>query len=117
VRDFRAYGALLAGWELRCGGFSELEVGEDDFVYADPPYDVEFTQYSAGGFSWDDQVRLAEWLAGLRNPVVVSNQATPRILALYGGLGFEIEILSAPRMISSSGDRTPAKEMLASRGI
>jgi len=29
----------------------------EEFVYADPPYDVEFTTYSAGGFSWADQVR------------------------------------------------------------
>ncbi len=113
VRDFTPYTPILAEWELRCGGFSDLEIEQDDFVYADPPYDVEFTQYSAGGFSWDDQVRLAEWLARLPNPVVASNQATPRILSLYGDLGFEMQILNAPRTISCNGDRTPAKEMLA----
>ena len=55
---------------------------------ADPPYDVEFTTYSAGGFGWDDQVRTAELLAGHRGPVLLSNQATRRIVNLYRRLGF-----------------------------
>jgi len=42
----------------------------DDFVYADPPYDVEFTQYAKDDFKWEDQVRLAEWLAKHSGPVV-----------------------------------------------
>ena len=117
TRDFTPYAPVLASWELRCGGFMDMAPGPGDLVYADPPYDVEFTEYSAGGFAWADQVRLAHWLAGLSGPVVASNQATSRILALYGDLGFEIAILDAPRMISSSGDRTPAKEMLATRGV
>lgn len=115
VRDFTGYKPLLAGWELTCGSFEAIEVEPGDFVYADPPYDVPFTQYSAGGFGWDDQVRLARWLAGLRCGVVASNQATPRILELYGRLGFSIRLLDAPRMISRTGDRTRAREMLASR--
>ena len=40
-----------------------LRIKLEDFIYADPPYDVEFTTYSAGGFGWDDQVRTAEQLA------------------------------------------------------
>jgi DNA adenine methylase len=115
--DFTPYVAGLANWELRTGDVSAINIEADDFVYADPPYDVEFTTYSAGGFSWNDQVRLAHWLAGLQNPIVASNQATKRILDLYGSLGFDIAILDGPRMISCNGDRTPAKEMLATRGI
>ena len=41
----------------------------DDLVYADPPYDVEFRQYSKDGFSWEDQVRAAQWLARHPGPV------------------------------------------------
>src|SRR6266851_1541038 len=78
-----------------------------EFNYADPPYDVEFTQYSKEQFGWAQQVRLAEWLAAHRGPVAVSNQATERIVRLYEGLGFEVERVSAPRRISCTGDRTP----------
>jgi DNA adenine methylase len=82
-------------------------------VYADPPYDVEFTTYSAGGFSWDDQKRTARFLAAHPGPVVISNQATPRIIELYEELGFELNYLDAPRRISCTGDRTAAREVLA----
>ena len=42
-----------------------------------------------------------------------SNQATPRIVELYEGLGFELTYLDGPRRISCTGDRTAAREVLA----
>jgi DNA adenine methylase len=117
VRDFRAYRAVFAGWEFTAGDFERLALDPDDFVYADPPYDVEFTQYAKDAFRWDDQVRLAEWLASHSGPVVLSNQATPRIVALYERLGFTMRFLAAPRMISCTGDRTPAREVLALKNV
>lgn len=97
--------------------FDSLELESDDFVYADPPYDVEFTQYSKGGFSWEDQVRTAEWLSKHTGPVILSNQATPRIAKLYRKLKFKLRYLDAPRRISCTGDRSPAKEILALRNL
>jgi DNA adenine methylase len=88
-----------------------------DFIYADPPYDVEFTSYAKEGFTWEEQVRAAEWLGKHRGPVVLSNQATERIVALYTRLGFALRFLDAPRMISCTGDRAPASEVLATRGF
>jgi DNA adenine methylase len=66
-----------------------------------------------GGFSWEDQVRTAEWLAAHPGPVLLSNQATDRIVSLYQSLGFEISYLEAPRRISCTGDRSLALEVLA----
>ena len=117
TRNFLLYKDVFANWEFVSGDFEALTLAPDDFVYADPPYDVEFTQYSSEGFSWEDQVRLAEWLTEHPGPVVLSNQATQRILDLYRKLGFCITILDAPRMISCNGDRTPAKEVLATKGV
>jgi DNA adenine methylase len=111
--DFHAYRELFAGWSFSSQDLETLPVERDDFIYADPPYDVEFTSYSAGGFSWEDQVRAAEWLAKHRGPVVLSNQATQRIVALYKRLGFKLKYLKAPRRISCTGDRTAAQEVLA----
>lgn len=115
--DFSSYERVFAQWDFRCGDFEGVPLWEEDFVYADPPYDVEFTQYSKDGFSWDDQVRLAHWLAKHPGPVIASNQATPRIVRLYRDLGFDIRFVSAPRMISCTGDRTAAKEILATQGV
>jgi DNA adenine methylase len=112
--DFRA---MFENWVFTNRDLSQLEIEANDFIYADPPYDVEFTTYSAGGFGWDDQVRTAEWLAAHPGPVVLSNQATQRIVALYEELGFRINYLAGPRRISCTGDRTAAREVLATKGI
>ena len=117
VRDFSAFPAHFARWEFSEADFEKVPLAKTDFVYADPPYDVEFTSYSKGGFSWDDQVRTAEWLAKHRGPVVLVNQATPDIVELYSTLGYTITRLTAPRRINCTGDRTPAKEVLATRNL
>lgn len=112
--DFKSHQGAMASWTFTCGDFEALtDIQPTDWLYADPPYDVPFTTYSAGGFSWDDQERLAKWLSKQPCTVVTSNQATDRILKLYEALGFHIQLLDAPRRIAASGDRTPAKEMLA----
>jgi DNA adenine methylase len=116
-RDFRPYKPLFANWELENCVFDQLEIRRDDFIYADPPYDVEFTQYSKGGFGWEEQERAAEWLARHRGPVVLANQATPRIVRLYKKLGYKLVKLNAPRRISCTGDRSDAKEVLALRNL
>ena len=113
--DFTEYVSAFADWDFTCVDFEKLSLNPNDFVYADPPYDVQFTSYSKENFDWDDQVRLAEWLARHPGPVVLSNQATDRIRQLYRDLGYTIRTLTAPRMINSTGDRTPAKEILALR--
>ena len=115
--DFSAYRELFAPWQFESGDFERVALEDGDFVYADPPYDVEFTHYAKEDFKWDDQVRLARHLARHRGPVAASNQATKRIVELYRGLGFKLRFFAAPRRISCTGDRTPARELLATRNL
>jgi DNA adenine methylase len=117
TRDFSAYSDAFAEWEFRHGDLEQVPVERNDFIYADPPYDVPFTSYSASPFSWEDQQRTAEWLARHRGPVVLVNQATDRIEKLYRKLGFKVAFLNAPRRISCTGDRKPAREILGTRGL
>jgi DNA adenine methylase len=78
-----------------------------DFVYLDPPYDpvspsANFASYTAGGFTWEDQRRLAHACVVLNRRGVrflLSNSATPRIRDLYSG--FEQRIVKAPRFVNS----------------
>jgi DNA adenine methylase len=117
-RDFAAYSDALNDWDFTCKDFSMVEVKANDFVYVDPPYDVEFRQYSAGGFSWMDQERVAEWAAGLGVPVVISNQATGRIMKLYKDLGFSLRTIDVPRFINCVGSkRGSVKEVLGTKGL
>ena len=115
--DFSDYAVALKRYEFAYGDFESVQLREGDFVYADPPYDVEFTSYAAGGFSWADQQRLAQWLASHRGPIIASNQATTRMVTLYKRLGFKVQEISAPRRISCNGNRDDAIEMLAIRKL
>ncbi len=116
-RWFDDYRAIFKGWKFTAKDFERLAIRDGDFISADPPYDVEFTTFAPGGFTWDDQQRLAAWLADHPGPVVASNQATRRIMKLYRDHGFDVRIISAPRQISCTGDRTAAREMLATRNL
>ncbi len=116
-RSFPGYARALAGWELSDLHFTRLALEPRDFIYADPPYDVPFRAYSADDFGWDEQVRLAHWLAAHPGPVAASNQATARVVELYRDLGFTLRFLDGPRHISCTGDRRPAREVLALRNL
>ena len=116
-KDFLIYKKFFKAWTFSCLDFERLKINQKDFIYADPPYDVEFTKYSSQDFSFEDQKRLAKFLAKHKGPVMISNQATLRIKKLYKKLGFKLQFLQAPRRISCTGDRSPAKEVLAFRNI
>lgn len=116
-RDFTAYVARIRDWTFSSADFEALAITPDDFIYADPPYDVEFTAYAQGGFSWADQIRVAECFARHAGPVVLVNQSTRRIEDLYRSLGYALEYLDAPRRISCTGDRRPAREVVAVRNL
>jgi DNA adenine methylase len=115
--DFREYRDVFAKWEFTRVHFENMALHAHDFVYADPPYDVEFRQYSKGGFGWHEQEATARWLARHPGPVILVNQATERIVDLYRRLNYRLTFLDAPRRISCNGDRTPAPEVLAVRNL
>lgn len=116
IESVHAWTDLMRTWTITCTPFVP-DIPSTAFIYADPPYDVEFTTYSPGGFRWDDQVRLAQQLAQHPGPVIASNQATSRIVTLYRDLGFTIEEITMPRRISCTGDRTPANEVLMTKNV
>jgi DNA adenine methylase len=116
-RDFSDYQVVYAPWTFTTGDFEQVLLEPEDFVYFDPPYDTDFTEYAPDGFSWEDQVRLVTWLRPHPGPVVLCNQATARIVALYQGAGFHLDFVDAPRRISCTGDRRPAAEIIATRNL
>ncbi|EBJ4581186.1 Dam family site-specific DNA-(adenine-N6)-methyltransferase [Salmonella enterica] len=96
--------------------------GEGDVVYCDPPYEpmpgtAGFTNYAAGGFTWDDHIALAECCVAAHQRgarVVIGNSTAPRVVDLYSQYGFEIHHISARRSISSKGStRETAKDLVA----
>jgi len=117
TQDFTVYKEILRNWEFTCLDFRQVNILPGDFVYADPPYDVKFTKYNPDGFSWENQVTLAEMLSEHTGPVVLSNQATSRIVELYNRLGYKLQFIPAPRRISCDGNRDKVLEVLATRNL
>ncbi|MER1496782.1 Dam family site-specific DNA-(adenine-N6)-methyltransferase [Enterobacter cloacae] len=100
--------------------------GDGDVVYCDPPYEplpgtAGFTNYAAGGFSWADQISLAESCVAAHQrgaKVVISNSTAPRVIELYEQHGFTLHHVNARRAISSKGStRETASDVVATLGV
>lgn len=63
---------------------------EGDFIFLDPPYDTEFSEYAKNSFEKNDQVRLAEFLYNTPARFMLVIKATPFIRGLYENRGFNI---------------------------
>lgn len=80
-----------------------------DFIYFDPPYDsdkVIFTSYTEGGFSKDEQRRLAKVFSDLDKRgcyVMLSNHNTELVKELYKD--YNIHVVEAKRNINSNGKK------------
>ena len=115
--DFLPYQPVFKKWVWCQGDFEQLALQEDDFIYADPPYDEAFSNYAGLEFEWSDQIRLVEWLSDHPGVVVLSNHATARVIKLYQSAGFQLSFLDAPRNISRNGCREKVQEVLALKGF
>ncbi|MGP8937479.1 Dam family site-specific DNA-(adenine-N6)-methyltransferase [Enterobacter soli] len=100
--------------------------GDGDVVYCDPPYEplpgtAGFTNYAAGGFSWADQISLAESCVAAHQrgaKVLISNSTAPRVLELYQQHGFTLHHVDARRSISNKGStRETARDIVATLGV
>jgi len=109
--NLRSCSLALTDVDVRVRDFKSIvtDAAPRDFVYFDPPYvplsdTADFTSYSAGGFSWKDQQRLAEVFKELTEKGVyamLSNSDTAAVRELYAG--FSIEAVYATRSVNSVG--------------
>ncbi len=113
VEGLRAAAKALSFADMAAGDFEERvsSAKRGDAVYFDPPYvpvsdTANFTAYSKGGFTRDDQERLrnvAEKLVGRGVHVLLSNSDTPLVRELY--CSFKLEKLQVRRNINSKGEK------------
>jgi DNA adenine methylase len=99
-----------------------LQVKPGDVVYCDPPYaplsnTAYFTDYSSGGFNWEQQLELAEWASRLSrrgNRVVISNHDIDSITELYRNNGANMDQFMVRRTIScKANSRAKVGELIA----
>jgi len=63
---------------------------EQDFIFLDPPYDTEFSDYEGKAFGHEEQARLAAWLEKTPAKFLLVIKNTPFIEELYAGKNFTI---------------------------
>lgn len=111
--NFKSMATLLASADLRVGDFEDVinEAGEDDLIFADPPYTVRhnlngFVKYNEVLFSWADQERLARALkrAAARGAKVLATNANHHsVRSLYESWDFLARSVSRFSQISADG--------------
>lgn len=108
----------LSHAEFLAQGFEETfnQVQPGDLVYCDPPY-VPATSskynYTAEGFTFDDQVRLKELAKSANVPVMISNHANDLTRELYSDSDIFIQFPVGRQISCKSHTRQPAMECIA----
>ena len=78
---------LFSGAEICCSDFSDFITGcrlsEKDFMFLDPPYDPDFSDYEGKAFTRADQKRLAEILKATKARFILIIKNTDYIRSLY----------------------------------
>lgn len=70
--------------------FKKAKPQKGDFVFLDPPYDSEFSEYDQNAFTAKDQERLRDDILKLKAKCMVVIKETPLILNLYAEKPFHI---------------------------
>lgn len=118
VKNMELYYKVFQKWDFTCKDFSQIIIDAKDFIYCDPPYYKQYSEYNKEFFTWNDHVRLIKYLKDFNNPILISNSNTEEIISLYEENGFIIEYIMMPRRLSKNKQhRKQVKEILAKRGM
>ena len=104
--------ARLAATEWRSLDFEpfllEASPTSEDFVFVDPPYDSEFSDYDGLQFGWREQLRLKQTLEALPSRVMLVIKDTPMVRQLYESDRWDITEASKTYLwtIKSRNDRS-----------
>ncbi|MYD09637.1 MAG: DNA adenine methylase [Chloroflexi bacterium] len=124
--NLRACHEALQDVEVRELDFLDIEAGENDFVYFDPPYHPleggSFTDYAKTGFREAEQTALRDLCRELHErgaKFMLSNSDTDFIRDLYADASvFRLTTVQAPRMVNCKSDgRGAVNELLISNFI
>jgi DNA adenine methylase len=79
---------------------SEIKPTENDFIFLDPPYDTNFSDYSGMSFGLNEQKRLAKYLYNTSSKFMLVIKNTDLIEELYFNRGFIIKSFDKKYLVS-----------------
>lgn len=80
--------------------FAVIKPSQDDFLFLDPPYDSDFSDYGGMTFDTKDQRRLANWLYNTESKFMLVIKNTILIQELYFDKGFNISAFDKKYLVS-----------------
>lgn len=98
----------------------DLEIGQDDLIFVDPPYAGTFTQYQQGGFTDEEQIELLQQLArwGAAGAQIIYTQNDNAVVRSWLDEYWpdaHIEVFYAPRTCNADTEnRGPVPEVFVS---
>ncbi len=103
-----SFHSVFDGTVMENGDFSDAltkhKVGKGDFVFLDPPYDSDFSDYDNNGFGIEDHKRLAHFVQTTEAQCMVLIKETPFIRSLYENIpGIKIESFSKKYLYNVKG--------------
>jgi DNA adenine methylase len=78
----------------------KYKFSQGDFIFLDPPYDTEFSDYAGNSFSQEDQRRLARFLKNTTAKFLLVIKRTEFIEKLYNDNHFTIKIFEKTYQVS-----------------
>jgi DNA adenine methylase len=114
----REVSRLIQPVVFTCCGFVEAltSVGDDDFVYLDPPYapenETSFVSYTAGGFDLDAHKQLFLLCANMGAQMLMSNADVPLVTEAFPGPAYTTKKISCRRAIHSKEPDARTNEVL-----
>lgn len=125
---FGNFQEVTKNWEFVNGSYEDLDLRKVNLIVADPPYAKitktrttkknVFANYSGKGFNFNDQIKVADWLADHDKPIIACNSLNLDLARIYKARGFSVYRTMVPRSISCKGTgRNWEPELLAFRGF
>jgi DNA adenine methylase len=114
----REVSRLLSGVVFTCCGFADAlsKVGDDDFVYLDPPYapenETSFVSYTAGGFALEAHKELFLLCANMGAQMLMSNADVPLVTKAFPEPAYTTKRISCRRAIHSKEPDSRTNEVL-----
>ena len=107
---------LLGSADICCGDFEsfldKVKPGKDDFIFLDPPYDSDFSDYEGRRFGKSDQKRLAALLGKTSAQIMLVIEKTEFIQNLYCDKGFNIRTFGSRYIYNVKSRNERAAEYL-----
>ncbi len=80
--------------------FKKINLTKNDFIFLDPPYDSDFSDYAGNSFTADDQIRLANYLYKTKAKWMLVIKNTELIQSLYIDKGLNVMAFDKKYLVS-----------------